>query len=574
MSPPDPSQQPQSGYIRLFDAAVPPLTDGSYRMTVSSHVTQTGLLDEQLDRQRYFDVDGPRFTLDPGLVAGVFPPKGAHGPFSDSLPQIVISRRTLPWERPIDQHPRDPLGSGGALPWLALLLFDETEATFLTQQPLESVLPKDAIDPRPSGVRCDAVEVSASLLQAVLPVEEELELLAHVRQVNIEDRELNVSRGDGFFSVVIGNRLPAPNVKSRAYLVSLEGRGDLVAVKPPPEVDLDFETLGFADPAVTLGRNAPGDGADVTAVGAVSGRTGPTPGAGQNAPATIQPGRGVGELVPIVFDPQVRLVCLYSWEFTCEGNASFEQLMQGLDVGMFGATNLAPGAAQPAVSDSGHVAVTLHDRAGGSETAWYRGPLVPYTLSRDDQGPYHSADQARRVTPDTGVEDMSYSAAFELGRLLAVADGRLAQELMRWRRQGFAASASADVVAAVQARLPGLDPTLAAQLPAAIGPVTSAVVAGHAAPHLGPIADAAGLEPVLGAPGLNPARLQAAWGLASQAEALAVLGGTAGVPSLGSGVVGPADLAAAVADTAGQARLAAARTQAITNAQVTVEGAP
>jgi hypothetical protein len=99
-------------------------------------------------------------------------------------------------------------------------------------------------------------------------------------------------------------------------------------------------------------------------------------------------------------------------------------------------------------------------------------------------------------------------------------------------------------------------------------------VAGHAAPHLGPIADAAGLDPVLGAPGLNPARLQAAWGLASQAQALAVLDGTAGVPSLGSGVVGPADLAAAVADTAGQARLAAARTQAITNAQVTVEGAP
>lgn len=554
MSPPDPSQQPPSGYMRLFDAALPPLLDGSYRLTVSSHVTQAGLLDKTLDRQRYFQVEGPRFGLDPGLVAGVFPPRGAHGPFADSLPQIVLNRRTLPWERSIEQGQVDPLGSGGAMPWLALLLFSEGEYTLADQQPLETVVPKGSISPMPSGVRCDALQVKQSLLAGVMPAQSELELLAHVRQVNIEDRELNTSRGDGWFSVVVGNRLPEPGVKQRAFLVSLEGRADLVPAKPPPvPPDLIIQSQpSYSEAAVNLGFEIPG-GSDVTAVGAVA--RGPAQG---NIPVIFE------------YDPTVSLVCLYSWEFTCAGDASFEQLMQGLDVGMFGAS----GSGQPVVSDSGHIAVQLTDRAGEHQTAWYRGPLVPYPLSRDDQGPYHSADQARRATPDTGAEDISYSAAFDLGRLLAVADGRLAQELMRWRRQGFAASAYAGVVGKVRSLLPGIDSSLSPHLQTAMTPVVGAGVAGEVGPHIGPIADAAGLDPVMGAPGLNPSRLQAAWGLSSTDEAVAVLGGTAGVASLGEGVTGPADLASAAADSVGQARLAAARTQAISNAVATIEGAP
>jgi hypothetical protein len=553
MSPPDPSQQPPSGYMRLFDAALPPLLDGSYRLTVSSHITQAGLLDETLGRQRYFDVEGPRFSLDPGLVAGVFPPQGAHGPFADSLPQIVLNRRTLPWERPIGKAPIDPLGSGGAMPWLALLLFSEGEYTLASQQPLETVVPKGSISPMPSGVRCDALQVRRSLLTAVMPAQSELELLAHVRQVNIEDRELNTSRGDGWFSVVVGDRLPEPGAKQRAFLVSLEGRADLVPAKPPPvPPDLIIETqLSYSDVAANLGNEIPG-GSDVTAAGAVV-----------RGPVT-------GNFPVIVFDPTISLVCLYSWEFTCAGDASFEQLMQGLDVGMFGAAS----AGQPVVSDSGHIAVALTDRAGEHQTAWYRGPLVPYPLSRDGQGPYHSADQARRATPDTGAEDISYSAAFDLGRLLAAADGRLAQELMRWRRQGFAASAYAGVVAKVRSLLPAIDASLSPHLQTAMAPVVGAGIASEVGPHIGPVADAAGLDPVTGAPGLNPSRLQLAWGLSSTAEAVAVLGGTAGVASLGEGVTGPADLASAAADSAGQARLAVARAQAISNAVTTIEGAP
>jgi hypothetical protein len=551
--------QPASGHMRLYDAAVPPLPDGSYRWTASSRVQKAGTLDETLDRQRFFDVAGPRFTLDPAVVAGVFPPQGAHGPYADSLPQIVLNRRTLPWERAIGPAlPPDPLGSGGALPWLALLLFAEGEATLLTQQPLESMLPAGAIPNLPGGIRCDALEVDRTLLAAVMPSVAELQLLAHIRQVNVDDRELNVSRGDGWFSVVVGNRLPAPGFKQRAFLVSLEGRADLIPAQPPPLVDPIFENvISVEDRAVSLGRDLPG-GSDVTAVGAA---------------ARLPADRTLVSALPAglaALEAPVRLVCLYSWQFTCEGDANFEGLMQGLDVGMLGAT----GGAKPVVSDSGHVAITLHDRAGEEQSAWYRGPLVPYQLSRDTQGPYHSADQARRVTPDTGIEDISYSAAFELGRLLAVADGRLAQELMRWRRQGYRAAAFADVVATITRLLPALEPTLVDHLATALAPALGTGLATLAAPHLGPIADAAGLTAALGAPGLQPAELQAAWSLTDAAEAHAILSGDAAVPPLGDGVTGPESLQAAVADAAGRTRLAAARTQLLANARTTLEGTP
>ena len=53
----------------------------------------------------YFNIEGPRFTLPATDVAGVFPPRNGHGGFDEAIPQIVISRRTLPWERRLTQKP-------------------------------------------------------------------------------------------------------------------------------------------------------------------------------------------------------------------------------------------------------------------------------------------------------------------------------------------------------------------------------------------------------------------------------------------------------------------------------------
>jgi hypothetical protein len=273
----------------------------------------------------------------------------------------------------------------------------------------------------------------------------------------------------------------------------------------------------------------------------------------------------------------VRLVALTSWQFTCQGPGTFRQLMQNLDVAMFGTV---ADIGHPALSDTGHLQIELQDRLGASEQVWYRGPLVPYNLTRDDLGPYHSADQARRVTPETGAEDVSYAAAFEAGRLLAAADPRFAQSIMRWRRESYKQSARASTIGALSQRLTlALPDTLAQTLHTPITPIvgtaaTQAVVASGP-----PLADAYGLAKVSGSPGLNPAELASAWNLASPTEAANLLGADPG--TLGAVVSTPAQtvrvdttLAQVAADTAGLGRLASARAQAVANATATLSAAP
>src|SRR5215831_13132014 len=121
-------------------------------------------------------------------------------------------------------------------PWLALLLFEEGEYDLLQGVPLEKVVPADVFTrlKKPANILCDAVEADLSLIKQIMPSKEELKLLAHARQVNIDDRELNVEGSDGWFSVIVSNRVPNVGAKCRACLVSVEERTDLVAAEPPP----------------------------------------------------------------------------------------------------------------------------------------------------------------------------------------------------------------------------------------------------------------------------------------------------------------------------------------------------
>ena len=539
---------PPQGHMYLFDSVTPPLTDGSYRATVETDVSTAGVT-PTFQTQRYFDVVGPRFSVPTAMVAAYFPPANGHGGFQNSLPQIVLSRRTLPWERVI-VPPGTQLGTANpppvavagdapplpdtAVPWVALLLFEEGEYTLYRNLPLEQVVPAAVFQSmgQPAGVTCDAVEATAALIASILPSRQELQLLAHVRWVNVDDRELNIAGGDGFFSVVVSNRLPTGGGQFRAVLVSLEGRSDIVQENPP----------ATAPPDGTIEANV----------------------------AIQVPPKPIGS---IIWDPQlVRLIALTSWQFTCAGSGTFQQLMQQLNDAMFGTV---VDAGQPPLTDTGHLPMALVDRLGATEQVLYRGPLVPYPLTRDPLGPYHGADQARRVSPDTGTEDISYAAAFEVGRLLAAADPRLAQSLMSWRRGAYRQSARASTITDIAPRAGATLPaSMTDALHTPIAPILSSAATTAVVKSNPPIADAYGLTTVAGAPGLNATTLASAWHLASPAAAAALLGGDPG--SLGGVVTSDAltsradtTLAAVAADAAGLSRLTAARDQVVQNATAT-----
>ncbi|MEZ4466479.1 MAG: hypothetical protein R3F43_19015 [bacterium] len=203
----------------------------------------------------------------------------------------------------------------------------------------------------------------------------------------------------------------------------------------------------------------------------------------------------------LILPPRKQLVLLHSWTFECQEGASFQELCAGLDVGLFGEVRATPA---PVMTDTGHLALQLTDRAGSTQLAWYRGPLVPWPLTRDARGPYHSADQCRRISPETGLEDIAYAAAFGGGP--AAADARLAQELMRWRRRTFRRAVLLDVRRDLRVALNlALDPALIDRLAPRIaagggrccGPVDLSAIL-----ELGITRAAEGLQPDLLALGL------------------------------------------------------------------------
>lgn len=564
---------PPPGSMYLYDAMTPPLLAGAYGLTATA---EARLGDSQGTRTipdaRYFTVDAPRFTLPPGEVVGTYPPRNGHGPFHDSIPQVVLGRRTLPWERVMDSTHRLPQPTrpaplqapqpAGAVPWLALLLFEEGECTLLPQQPLTQVVPADVYDRlgRPAGIFCDAVEARADLVAEIMPSLDELQLLTHVRQVNVDDRELAAGDSDGWFAVVMGNRLPRNGYKYTVCLVSVEERTDLVPADPPA----NFEDVDESIWTATTG-NVGLERFDLEAEQIHKGQSS----VGRIAAADVPASAGF-ELVFV--EPVVRLVCLTSWRFECPTTgATFRELTRGLDVAMVGVT---AETGRPVVTDTGHTPVTVHDRGGASEVSWYRGPFVPYALTRDVLGPYHSADQCRRVTPETGAEDVSYAAAFEIGRLLAAADRRLAVELARWRRGAYARSTQRDVVTLFDREMPSvLIDDLRAYLDEAIVPVVTNSLIPRVTGFLGPLADRYGIDLVTAAPGLDPGLVQVAWRLPSLDLTRAVLGagstpvGGAGRTAIDLDVpAGLTTLAEVLADKAGPQRLEAARTDQIQRA--------
>ena len=143
-----------------------------------------------------------------------------------------------------------------------------------------------------------------------------------------------------------------------------------------------------------------------------------------------------------------RFPVLAHWEFTCSDDAGdFAGYMNHLDVGLFGTAPIDdPRARVVPVTPTGHVSIEHTNRRGDTGNVWYRGPFTPSKITREPAGkPYHVADQARRIGPD-GREDVSYAAAFEVGRLLALSDLQFLRGLRVWAREEFAVRRQDDVI--------------------------------------------------------------------------------------------------------------------------------
>lgn len=427
------------GQIQFVDACHPPLVAGDYRVDMRQSIKADKQAPGRWNSHPYdtaleFSVDAPRFQLQPSDTHSLYPPAEQKGAFDNGLPQVVFTRRTLPWER----------GLGGGAPqlgkpfppWMALLLLQDHELAVPDSdgedsgerraiRPMPVLPPEDGGDclmqPKDASVRapslgelpaerygktrCLTLDLPEPLFKALAPRLADLPWLAHVRQIDTSAKEVYAHNDKGWFSVLVGNRLPQPpsdadgSVRHQVFLISLEGWQACLdeAWQPKP-------------------------------------------------------------------DRLMRLVVLGNWAFDCTRGLNFKSRMDRLNLPADDDTpfphpklpdpwlrrpfdpfqDYPQDGSEPSADDvvnaayaRGYDAYQHQIRNGEKTASWYRGPLVPlqYVKPIQIQKPVRYSDQLLRYDPNTGLFDTSYAAAWQLGRMLALQNQAFALALDKVRRR-------------------------------------------------------------------------------------------------------------------------------------------
>jgi hypothetical protein len=469
---PDTREHPIQGNVKFIQHNLPGLDAGEYQLTVSQKVSEE---EEPYRNQYHFAIQAPRFTLNPNELYAVYPPDQTQGEYTDTLPQVVLTTQTLPWMRrptiaePDVQFP-DKLHDRDIPTWLAVLSFDaEDEAAFkdsgfsaqAKSGQVRDLFFKRPTDKQPQGYSyfytvdnldcssdvseldqhleygqsandaCNYIDIPLRLFWEIAPSIDDLKMMAHVRNVEITRKatqngipasrsDLSKIPGTSNFALVTGNRLPQTGKRCIVHLVSLE------AVEPFLPID----------PATS------DEGSELS------------------TPNSVQPENAAK--FDIDSNGFIRLVSLATWSFTSTGTGKrFEELLSqlapkntvsdgknvsaapedfslGLPVSPVQENDAAETKQVKNALLLGYTALTHHTRDAGNTVSWYRGPLLPYLVKTDTLPPFFSsADAATIYNPDTGIFDISYAAAWQIGQLLALQDKHFSVALYNWRRDNL-----------------------------------------------------------------------------------------------------------------------------------------
>lgn len=383
--------------INFIAYAAPSLPSGDYKLTV------TQSLDNVPDSRTYFSapvvhafhVDAPQFVLpDTDVVASLPGPDGV-GDYTWVLPQVLLNRATLPWLRDLNPDP-DP-DQNKKVPWLALLVLRDDEVIWnpATQSPifpttvgnLASSLPPNVYFPsvtpnsagEPSNTPIQTMRIRTSDFNTLMPQQTDLALLCHCREVtaNPGNRQGEVNRT---LAAVLANRFP-PAGRCHCFLVSMEGYYPMLT-------------------------------------------------GSQSFSKT-----------------QAQFICLKYWNFLNQPDG-INGFLNGLgNPGSNASKLLLRVPVTTTISDpniawrlnSGYVPIQYAVDADTTTFAWYRGPFTaqvpqPIPPEVDD---LITSDAAMIYSKPEHVFDHSYSAAWETGRNLALADPNFAKNILAFRKESY-----------------------------------------------------------------------------------------------------------------------------------------
>lgn len=390
--------------VSFYDSYVPQIPPGEY--TVRSTHTLDG---KQLDpTDQTFTIAAPRFLVGQDLVEAVYPAQGALGDYQLVAPHITLNRELLPWTRPLTVS-----GSELGEPWMTLLLLREEEivrsapatAKEALQATTEVAVPAlGDIGDEAKTIACQTIEISAQTFDRIAPRRPELPYLVHAREVEEKlPHHLGLFREDGErmrtgkFAVAFTSRLPRLSGRYQAHLVSLEG------------CESYFQSAG-------------------------------------------RPAR-------------LRLFSLYSWSFeqVTGDRSGFTARMRHLAApaaprGEHAAAlglRLAPPSPTPSGDlgrhiterlEWGYTPISYHTLGAEGTFAWYRGPFTPapalkapWADAKGNLRHLQRPDSALIYLKRYGIYDLSYAAAWTLGRLLALANSDVSAPFLRARNAAWRA---------------------------------------------------------------------------------------------------------------------------------------
>lgn len=413
--------------IRFADSYQTSVNAGTYTITATltppeelSAVVLAKPDDKNIKKSVKVHISGPRYSLSPDDIHSVFPPENGLGDYNNVLPHVVLNRPTLPWERLIASKTEDKSKNDilEKIPFLALLLFTEAEeldGAVTPPQVMSLAELSYVLEPgEKSADQVTIIQVNAELLKHLLPTGSELRLLAHGREVFQSPSSQNskepssglttdssqTAEGSRPRAVVIASRLPASGQQHIAHLVMLENRYTWHQGLDEGSGDWLFNSAS-------------------------------------------QPN-----------DQPVRLVCLKSWQFTCEGN---KPTLKGrlLDESFSLDWLCVPKTGADAFEKlrrMGYTALPYHLRSGDYAYTLYHGPLVPPAaaqIAMENAPESLKADQPAPVSAESLVRifkiqapelknqhifDISLAAAWQLGQLLLLRDQTVAMAYFTWRR--------------------------------------------------------------------------------------------------------------------------------------------
>ena len=454
MSTPVQDEQKNISFIQ-FD--IPPLRTGVYDLTATE--TVPGQTPGTFGANASFIVQGERFTIAKSEIAGVFPPALANGEFDGVLPHVVLNRRTLPWERSLKNKDE----SFAKHPWMAVLLFDDSTAPVPKKVTADNLVPlntpitvtessvtgtgalpanilsygTETLVPMGYGEtpsdECLVIDIPVADFNKIAPAAADLYYLAHIREVDITDG-VDADATQDQYAVVVGNRIPTINVPSRAFFVSLE---NMAAYLPAEDGTPSSSIPGTVDHVRLLVYETwlfTANNLDQNLLSIIEGLNSfPA-----NSPTTLR--------LPIVG--------------TAPTATRVQQAATNQAAAAAGTAKLSSDDANVIVQNAlsmGYVPLRHHLRHGGKTISWYRGPLVPYPVKTTITVPMGGPDVANRYDPESGLFNVSYGAAWQLGQMLALQNSAISSAIYNWKqtvKQQQAAAAEQELIKNLLANLP------------------------------------------------------------------------------------------------------------------------